>query len=391
MRIDDALFASFEASTRDVNDACLLPPGLYTSDEWYAFEKEAIFGRSWLCVGRASQIPEPGDWYAFEIADEPLIVVRDKRGDVRVLSAVCQHRGMVVVEGSGNCSKFTCPYHHWSYGLDGRLLGTPAMEQAIGFDKKDHGLPALPVELWHGFIFTTFDPDPEPLAPSLWELDEPLANFELDTSVFRAGKTLTDLPWNWKVMLENFNDPYHASRLHEPLQTFAPSGMSDFFEWRDDANHVSRIQHFTQIDGSFNPTMKCLLPVFPRLSDDERKRGMFVLIPPTLALAVVPDEVAYFIVKPQSATTITIDIGYCFDPKALEEPLFEYLFEQAEAGVNNFNVQDVYADTMVQRGLRSRFAPRGRYSWQEGTLPQLNRWLVQRYRAHWPAWRDAST
>jgi phenylpropionate dioxygenase-like ring-hydroxylating dioxygenase large terminal subunit len=201
--------------------------------------------------------------------------------------------------------------------------------------------------------------------------------------VWRAGKTLTDLPWNWKVMLENFNDPYHASRLHEPLQTFAPSGMSDFFEWRDDAEHVSRIQHFTQIDGSFNPTMKCLLPVFPALSEDERRMGLFVLIPPTLALAVVPDEVAYFIVKPQSATTITIDIGYCFHPKALEEPLFEYLFEQAEAGVNNFNVQDVYADTMVQRGLQSRFAPRGRYSWQEGTLPQFNRWLVKHYREHW--------
>jgi phenylpropionate dioxygenase-like ring-hydroxylating dioxygenase large terminal subunit len=371
-----------------VNEACLLPPELYTAEEWYGFEKEAVFGRSWLCVGRGNQIPDPGDWYVFEIADEPLLVVRDQRGDIRVLSAVCQHRGMVVAEGSGNCTKFTCPYHHWSYALDGRLLGAPAMERAAGFRKQDHGLPSLPVEMWQGFIFTTFDPDPEPLAPSLRELEEPLANFELESSVWRAGKTLTDLPWNWKVMLENFNDPYHASRLHEPLQTFAPSGMSDFFDWRDDANHISRIQHFTQIDGSFNPTMKCLLPVFPHLSEEERKRGMFVLVPPTLALAVVPDEVAYFLVKPQSATTISIDIGYCFDAKALEEPLFEYLFEQAEMGVNNFNVQDVYADTMVQRGLRSRFAPRGRYSWQEGTLPQFNRWLVQRYHAHWPTWRD---
>jgi phenylpropionate dioxygenase-like ring-hydroxylating dioxygenase large terminal subunit len=388
MRIDEDLFAGFEASTRDVNEACLLPPELYTSEDWYAFEKEAVFGHSWLCVGRADQIPEPGDWYMFEIADEPLLVVRDQQRQVRVLSAVCQHRGMVVAEGSGRCSKFTCPYHHWSYALDGRLLGAPAMDRAVGFRKQDHGLPSLPIEVWQGFVFTTFDPDPEPLAPSLRELEEPLANFELESSVWRAGKTLTDLPWNWKVMLENFNDPYHASRLHEPLQTFAPSGMSDFFEWRDDANHVSRIQHFTQIDGSFNPTMKCLLPVFPRLTEEERKRGMFVLVPPTLALAVVPDEVAYFLVKPQSATTITIDIGYCFDAKALEEPLFEYLFEQAEMGVNNFNVQDVYADTMVQRGLRSRFAPRGRYSWQEGTLPQFNRWLVNRYHAHWPAWRD---
>jgi phenylpropionate dioxygenase-like ring-hydroxylating dioxygenase large terminal subunit len=380
--LTDELLASFEASTRDVNEACLLPPELYTSPEWFEFEREAIFGHSWLCVGRESQIPEPGDWFAFELVGEPLLVVRDKEGLVRVNSAVCRHRGMVVAEGGGNCSTFRCPYHHWTYGLDGRLLGAPAMERAIGFDKSAHGLPSLPVETWHGFVFTSFDPDPPPLAPGLTELDGPLEHYELGTSVWRAGKTLTDLPWNWKVMLENFNDPYHASRLHEPLQTFAPSGMSDFFEWRDDAEHVSRIQHFTQIDGSFNPTMKCLLPVFPSLSEDERRRGLFVLIPPTLALAIVPDEIAYFIVKPQSATTITIDIGYCFHPEALEEPLFEYLFEQAEAGVNNFNVQDVYADTMVQRGLQSRFAPRGRYSWQEGTLPQLNRWLVKRYREH---------
>jgi hypothetical protein len=108
-------------------------------------------------------------------------------------------------------------------------------------------------------------------------------------------------------------------------------------------------------------------------------------VPPMLALAIVPDEIAYFIVKPQSANTITIDIQYCFDKSALEDPMFEFLFEAAEAGVDNFNREDVYADMMVQRGLNSRFGPRGRYSWQEGTLPQFNRWLVQRYRAHWPS------
>ena len=100
MRIDEDLFAGFEASTRDVNEACLLPPELYTSEDWNAFEKEAVFGHSWLCVGRADQVPEPGDWYMFEIADEPLLVVRDQQRQVRVLSAVCQHRGMVVAEGS---------------------------------------------------------------------------------------------------------------------------------------------------------------------------------------------------------------------------------------------------------------------------------------------------
>jgi phenylpropionate dioxygenase-like ring-hydroxylating dioxygenase large terminal subunit len=291
---------------------------------------------------------------------------------------------MVVAEGGGHCTKFQCPYHHWTYGLDGRLLGTPAMERAVDFDKNEYGLPSLRVEIWNGWIFTSFDRAAQPLAPGLAELEPLLEHFDLDVAVTRPGKRLTDLQWNWKVMLENFNDPYHASRLHEPLQTFAPSGMSDFFDWRDDMAHVSRIQHFTQIDGSFNPTMKCLMPLFPSLTEAERMRGMFVLIPPTLALAIVPDEIAYFIIRPQRANTIDIDIAYCFHPSALKAPLFEQLFAAAEAGVDNFNVQDVYADLMVQKGLRSRFGRRGRYSWQEGTLPQLNRWLVQRYRRHWP-------
>ncbi len=382
--LDPVLESSFDASARDVNEACALPSLVYTSEEFFEFEKDAVFGHEWLCVGRADQIANPGDWYAFEIAGEPLLVTRDRNGEIRVLSAVCRHRGMVVAEGSGHASKFTCPYHHWSYALDGRLLGAPAMERAVDFDKSQHGLPSLRVEIWKGFVFASFDADIAPLAPGLVELDEPLKGYELDDAVTIHSKTLPDLPWNWKVMLENFNDPYHASRLHEPLQTFAPSGMSDFFSWRDDIRHVSRIQHFTHVDGSFNPTMKNLLPVFPGLSEEERKRGLFVLIPPTLALAIVPDEVAYFIVRPQNANTITIDINYCFNQKQLDVPLFDQLFAAAQAGVDNFNVQDVYADTMVQRGLRSRFAPRGRYSWQEATLPQFNRWLVQRYRAHWP-------
>ena len=110
---------------------------------------------------------------------------------------------------------------------------------------------------------------------------------------------------------------------------------------------------------------------------------IFVLIPPTLALAIVPDEIAYFIISPDGPGEITINIGYCFEPSALADPMFEYLFEQAEQGVNNFNVQDIYADEMVQIGLASVFAPRGRYSWQEETLAQFNRWLVARYERHW--------
>src|SRR3546814_1577463 len=93
---------------------------------------------------------------ASTVIDEPLLLTRDRDGELRVLSAVCQHRGMVVAEGTGSCSKLTCPYHHWSYALDGRLLGAPAMERSEGFDKGEHGLPSLPMEVWNGFVFTSF-------------------------------------------------------------------------------------------------------------------------------------------------------------------------------------------------------------------------------------------
>ena len=301
------------------------------------------------------------------------------------MTAVCRHRGMVIAQDSGNCRRFTCPYHHWTYGLDGSLLGTPAMDRAVGFDRSEHPLPQLKVEIWQGFIMANFDHGARPFGPTMTKIDAMLANYGLETTTTLEGKTIPDLPWNWKVMMENFNDPYHASRLHGPLQTFAPSHLNDFLPWDDDDGAVGRIQHFTHIDGSFNPTQRCILPVFANLTDEQRKRGGFVLIPPTLALAIVPDEVAYFIISPQDTGHITINIGYCFESSALEDPMFEYLFDAAEAGVNNFNVQDIYADEMTQKGLNSHFAPRGRYSWQEETLVQFNRWLVRRYRQHWPA------
>lgn len=382
--LTDELLASFDDSTGPVDEARLLPPVLYTSPEFFEFERRAIFQREWLCVGRADQLAEPGDFRCITIAGEPLIVVRDADGELRVMSAVCRHRGMVLAEGSGNCRRFTCPYHHWSYGLDGKLLGTPAMDRAVGFDPAEHGLVELKTELWQGFVMANFDPGAAPFGPTMAKIDAMLENYGLETTTTLEGKTIPGLAWNWKVMMENFNDPYHASRLHGPLQTFAPSHMNDFLDWDDDDGAIGRIQHFTDMDGSFNPTKRCLLPVFANLTEDQRRRGGFVLIPPTLALAIVPDEVAYFIISPDGPGHITIHIGYCFESSALNDPMFEYLFEAAEAGVNNFNVQDIYADEMTQKGLNSHLAPRGRYSWQEETLVQFNRWLVKRYRQSWP-------
>ncbi len=379
------LLQSFDASTGPVNESRILPTELYHSREFYEFEREAIFAHDWLCVGRESWIPNPGDYFTQTIIDEPLIVSRDKDGTVHVLSAVCQHRGMVVADDRGNCTKFTCPYHHWTYGLDGRLLGTPAMERAVDFDKADYPLPQLPVEIWHGFVFTNFDRDAAPLGPTIAKLEPFVANFDLDHAVTPPPERLAALPWNWKVMFENFNDAYHATRLHKGRHDFCPSENAEFTDWDDDDNAIVRTNRFTHMDAGFNATGRAIMPIFPNITDEERWRVTFALIPPTLCLGFAPEEAFYFIVLPEGPNQISIDIGYAFDQSAWEHPLFELLFEQAQAGVKIYNDQDVWADTMVQRGLRSRFATRGRYSYQEETHHQFNRWLVKRYREHWPA------
>ena len=380
----EELLASLEASSQGVAEAVTLPPALYTSEEVLEFERDAIYAREWLCVGRAERIPEPGDWFTVNIAREPIIVVRDKEGDVRAMSAVCQHRAMQVCEGEGNTTTFKCPYHHWIYGLDGRLLGAPAMERTENFEKSDWGLPQMRVELWMGFIFVNLDADAAPLSPTLERYSKYLVNYDLENAVCPGTFTLEDMPWNWKVMFENFNDGYHANRLHQYVQDFCPSNLSAFPEpWSDDSNVIFRTSGYTHLDGGFNATHRVIMPVYPDLTEEERSRSTFAPVPPTLCFGTAPDQCFFFLVRPKTAQTIDVEIGYIFHPSALEDPLFEEKVILSDAGVQVFVHQDQDATTKVQMGLNSRFAPRGRYSWQEESHVQFNRWLTQRYRAGW--------
>ncbi|NNE11710.1 MAG: aromatic ring-hydroxylating dioxygenase subunit alpha [Ilumatobacter sp.] len=389
--LTDDLLAALDGSTESVATAATLPPVLYTSDEVLAFEKDALYTREWLCVGRAERIPEVGDWFTVTIMGEPLIVVRDKQSQVRCMSAVCQHRAMQVCEGEGNGTTFKCPYHHWNYALDGRLLGAPAMERTADFDKSEWGLPQLRVEEWMGFVFVNFDLDAAPLAPTLERYTPYLANYDLEHAVCPGTFTLENMPWNWKVMFENFNDGYHANRLHQYVQDFCPSNMSAFPEpWSDDSNVIFRTSGYTHIDGGFNATHRVIMNVFPDLTEEERTRSTFALIPPTLCFGTAPDQCFFFLVRPTGAQTIDVEIGYIFHPSSLDDPLFEEKVALSDAGVQVFVRQDQDATTKVQRGLNSRFAPRGRYSWQEESHVQFNRWLVQRYRSAWPGTSSSS-
>jgi phenylpropionate dioxygenase-like ring-hydroxylating dioxygenase large terminal subunit len=390
--LDDEFFAGLDRSVLPIEDAESLPPLCYTDGRFYEFEKEAVFNHEWLCVGRESWLAKPGDYFTTSIIGEPLIVCRDLEGTLRAMSAVCQHRAMLVAEGKGNARGFVCPYHHWAYALDGRLVNAPAMNKTRGFDKARGRLPPLAVETWLGFIFVNFDHGAAPLAPRLRAVQEAIAHYELPAGEEVGDAQTLDFPWNWKVMFENNNDGYHANRLHHgPLHDFVPSHLASFPPMPPDTAGYLRYNGTLHPDASFNATQKALLPVFPKLTEEERGRMIFANIPPTLSLVLTSDMVIYLIVRATGAERHSMDVGELVAPGAKSDPGFEHRIAMIMNAAGKIMAQDQHVDELVQIGLRSRFATRCRYSWQEGAQQQLNTWLVPRYQSCWQRMRDGKS
>ncbi len=371
----------FEESAVHIRSARSLPPAAYTSDAFYEFEREAIFGREWFCVGRAEQIPNKGDYVTVTIAGEPLVAVRKADGSISVLSAVCQHRGALVARGSGSCGgHLRCPYHWWTYDLDGRLVTAPEMQMTDEFDKAAHPLASLQVEVWEGFVFACFDRDAPPLGPRLAPLAEYLSGYGLSTLKTSTPEDTTGHPFNWKLMVENGIEPYHAVYLHHG-QFEAPRERSyATFDLESGDAIVSVVNHgFT--DAALNPTYRPYFPVIETLSDEQRRRFGFATIPPNLMMGWQADMMFWFLVLPTSARTIDMRWGYLVPESTHELPVFDQLLELTRTGIEGYNAQDLPIAEMMQVGLGSKFAPRGRYSHAEEVLTRFNQWLLKRYRA----------
>lgn len=378
-------------------DAVGLPPAVYSDAEFHRFEVEAVFGSEWLCVGRCEQIPEEGDYLAVTRAGEPLIVVRNASGEIHAMSAVCQHRGFCLTADttrsddeifdpprhlSGSTKNFRCPYHYWVYDLEGQLIGAPEMGRTTGFDTGSVRLPGLSVEIWQGFIFVNLSPDPAPLAPRLRKLDEALTNYQLEQLITVDPAVIPDVPFNWKIMIENFMEMYHNSRLHHGIHDWAPSSGASYADYEPGDGAMFGFNRTLEPDGGFNPTFRALFPVLPGTTIEERQQVVFALVPPSLLIGIQSDSAFWFAVDPTGPTSHELSMAYLFPESTVEMPLFGELLEAAIAGVANFNRQDMPTNVSVQRGMQSRFAPRGRYSWQEGVLAQFNSWLVDHYESH---------
>jgi phenylpropionate dioxygenase-like ring-hydroxylating dioxygenase large terminal subunit len=296
----------------DGNEAAapMLPRQCYTSAEFFAFERDAVFARHWVCVGRADQLAEPNACFAASVAGEPLIVARGADGHIRAMGAVCQHRGHVLsCAGEQPQGLIRCPLHYWTYDLDGRLVGAPHMGDALTRLRDTVRLPRVRTELWHGFIFVNLDSKAPPLAPSLTKVEQCWDGYpEAEMVTVPPVQATTPLPWNWKIQLENFTDAYHPEFVHTGTHDFAPSvhpeGGVEFTPMTDGDNAIVRSVPMLSPDGGMMRDGwggEAMFPPIAGLWPRQHNRLTFAMIPPNLQLMFAPGAVSYTLLVPDGA------------------------------------------------------------------------------------------
>lgn len=263
-----------EIAGTSLDRAVSLPGTFYTSQAYFDHEVETLLKHQWHCLGRADEIPQPGDYFTAQLYHEPLLVVRGDDGSVRVLSNVCRHRGMPVAQGSGSTRRFICSYHAWSYNRDGGLANAPRMRDK-GLDKSKCGLAEFRSEIWNGFLYVNLDDNAKPLTGSLGSLENLLSNYRTNGMRFvYAAEEIWNT--NWKCLVENFMESYHLSVVHpETLHSYTPTGLS---------RKALADQTFTSYCANYPNNIPSRGAGALDLSDEERQRStLFCLFPTQVA------------------------------------------------------------------------------------------------------------
>lgn len=357
--------------------ACAMPPRAYLSERFHEFERQTVFNREWLLLCHESEVPTPGSRLAVTVCDEPLLVTRDEAGRIHVLSAVCQHRNYVFAEDTGTSDKvLRCPYHAWTYGLDGCLVGAPLLSRERDLDamRAQIRLPSLRVEVWQGFVFANFDPDAEPLAPRLAAAEAATAPYRLSDLVVARSVDYPDLPYNWKLLQENALEEYHTSYIHKGFHESMPADLVERAPFEPGEAAVWRRVGVVD-DGKAHTRPPWPIP--DTIPASAVAYVVFLAIPPMMFASVKATGVKLFRLIPQGPDRTSLRISFLYPRSTLALPDFDRLMDWQLEFVEHIDVPDMTTNTRVQAGLRSRFAARGPYVCQEGTIPQFNRWLLE--------------
>ncbi|NTT88162.1 aromatic ring-hydroxylating oxygenase subunit alpha [Tabrizicola fusiformis] len=324
--------------------ALAMPKSVYTSPEFAAQEMQHIFAREWLCAGRADALPNPGDYLTMQISGEPIVVLRDRAGALRAMSNVCRHRMSQLLEGRGNTRSIVCPYHAWTYNLDGSLRGAPAMTLNESFCKEQIGLPQVRCEEWLGWIMVTLNPDAPSPSVRLAEVEALVGNLHMEaySEAFRE-----EFRWatNWKVLAENFMESYHLPVCHsgtiggsvDLMKMTCPEGLAAF-----NYHHILK-----------NDAIPLALahPKNTVLQGDERRRTWLLAIYPSLMITLTPGYFWYLCLTPDGPGHVNVLFGGGLSPEFVADPEAAEHFAQVKALLDEVNIEDKGCVERVYRGL----------------------------------------
>ena len=361
----------------------------FVSPEVFAEEQDRIFSKQWVLVGHQSELAKVGDYFVAEVASESLIIVRDKGGEVHGFYNVCRHRGTRLCEArNGHLSAIQCPYHAWTYGLDGRLIGAPHMDQVPDFDKADYSLHAVNLAFWEGLIFVNLVDAGTRLRSEATARQAPGDFISLERwfaplngkfshwnmPILRAAKRIEyDVKANWKLMFENYSECYHCPGVHPALSKVSPYDSAE-----NDLTEGPFLGGFMKINKGAGLTMSgkaCALPV----GEIENLQEVFYYsIFPNMLLSLHPEYVMVHQLWPQSPERTFILCDWFFHPDAFNRSDFKP--EDAIEFWDLTNRQDWHVCELSQQGIASRAYEPGPYSPRESIPAAWDREYLRQMR-----------
>jgi Rieske 2Fe-2S family protein len=350
-----------------------LPARYYTAPDYFGEELERFYCQTWICAGRTEQVRQPGDYFLREVAGESVIVTRDRENKLQAFYNVCRHRGTRLCSNAEGqfAGRIQCPYHGWTYGLDGSLIGAPHMHD--GFCREEYPLNRIALDVWDGHIFINLNPQPDSLVSQLEDLPQKFANWQMaDLRMHRRIEY--QVKANWKLMVVNYNECLHCPILHPSL-----SAITDYLSGENDEPHRGYIGGTMEFQSGAQTMSKdgsLRRDYLPGLTAAERSKVYYYAVFPNLFLSLHPDYVMTHTLWPRAVDRTDVICEWHFHPAEIAKPNFEA--DDAIEFWDTTNREDWAISELSHAGIKSRAYKPGPYSRCESLPHAFDRMVLER-------------